>query len=98
MYVKYIVNCWSVCLYHDIHSKMDAIYFEQGLVACGGFCLYPHFPVGHVLASCHLIFLQFLFLTYTFVRIMQNYLYPPLQQPRLASVSPVVVTSAYKQL
>jgi len=38
MYVKYIVNYWSVCLYHDIHSKTKVIYFEQGLVARGGFC------------------------------------------------------------
>jgi len=38
MYIKYIVNYSSVCLYHDIHSKTNAIYFEQGLVARGGFC------------------------------------------------------------
>ena len=38
MYIKYIVNYWSVCLYHDIHSKKNVIYFEQGLVARGGFC------------------------------------------------------------
>ena len=42
MYIKYIVNYWSVCLYHDIHSKTKVIYFEQGLVARGGFCLYPY--------------------------------------------------------
>ena len=38
MYIKYIVNYWSVCLYHDIHSKTKVIYFEQGLVARGGLC------------------------------------------------------------
>ena len=47
MYIKYIVNCCSVFLYHDIHFKVKAIYFEQGIVAprgsvAGGFCLYPH--------------------------------------------------------
>jgi len=46
MYIKYIVNYSSVCLYHDIHSKTKVIYFEQGLAAPGGFCrmgfcLYP---------------------------------------------------------
>jgi len=51
MYIKYIVNYWSVCLYHDIHSKATVIYFEQGLVERGGFvageggrmgdCMYP---------------------------------------------------------
>jgi len=46
MYIKYIVNCWSVCFYHDIHSKTKLIYFEQGFVARGGFvvcgfCVYP---------------------------------------------------------
>jgi len=36
MYIKYIVDCWSVFLCHDIHSKTKAIYFEPGLVAQGG--------------------------------------------------------------
>ena len=39
MYINYIVLIdLSVCLYHDIHSKTKAIYFEQALVARGGFC------------------------------------------------------------
>jgi len=41
MYIKYIVNYWPVCLYDDIHSKMKVIYFEQGLVARGGFVCRP---------------------------------------------------------
>jgi len=36
MYIQYIVNCWSVFIYHDIHIKANAIYFERGLVAQGG--------------------------------------------------------------
>jgi len=39
MYIKYIVNCWSVFLYHDVYIKAKVIYFEGGLVARGGFCL-----------------------------------------------------------
>jgi len=35
--VKYIVNYWSVCLHHHIHSKTKVLYSEQGLVARGGF-------------------------------------------------------------
>ena len=47
MYIKYIVNYWSVnrdihrSVNRDIHSKANAIYVERGLVAWGGFCLYP---------------------------------------------------------
>jgi len=37
MYIKYIVNYWSVSLCHDIQSKTNAIYFELGLVARGDF-------------------------------------------------------------
>jgi len=38
MYIKYIMNYWSVWLYRGIHTEMKVIYFEQGLVARGGFC------------------------------------------------------------
>ena len=38
MYIKYIVNYWSVCLYHYIPSETKVIYFEQGLVAWREFC------------------------------------------------------------
>jgi len=41
MYIKYILNYWSVCLYHDIHSKKKVIYFEQGLIVRGGFLSVP---------------------------------------------------------
>jgi len=46
MYIQYIVNYWSVCLYNDIHSKTKVTYFEHGIVSrggfvAGGFCLYP---------------------------------------------------------
>jgi len=33
MYIKYIVNCRFVFLYHDIHSKAKEIHFEGSLVA-----------------------------------------------------------------
>jgi len=44
MYIKYIVNCWSAFLCHDIHINAKVIYFERGLVrgggvVAGGFCL-----------------------------------------------------------
>ena len=45
MGTKYIVNCWSVFLYHDIYTRAKLIHFKRGLVAwggfvAGGFCLY----------------------------------------------------------
>jgi len=36
MYIKYIVNCWSLCVSYDIHSKKKVIYSERGLVARWG--------------------------------------------------------------
>jgi len=42
-YVKYVVNCRSVFLYHNIQIKAKVIYFERGLFARVGFVVWSGF-------------------------------------------------------